>query len=114
MEWQFYAEAETGSLAARPWYPSTVHLYKKLVDSSGAIMTSTRTSTEDALATCSDLPSLAADYLAVVRSHFDTQYDLIYTGRDEPHPSVCVAFGHTLSGCIRIYRTLLNNDSGEL
>jgi hypothetical protein len=114
MEWQYYGEADTSSLSVRPWYPSTVHLYKKLVDSDGNILTSTRITPEDALSTCEDLPALAANYLSVVRNHFDVQYDLIYTGRDEPHPSACAAFGNTLSACIRVYRTLLKNDTGEM
>lgn len=114
MEWQFYAEADTDSLSLRPWSPSAVYLSKKLVDSDGNILSDNRTSLEDALGNCSDVPALAADYLNVLRSHFDIQYDLIYTGRNQPHPSLAINFGNTLSSCLRIYLALLNNNLGEI
>lgn len=114
MNWQFFAEADTSSLASRPWYPREVYISKRLVDSDGSVLTSVRTSLEDVLATCDDLPSLAAEYLSAVRSHYDIQYDLIYTGRDEPHASVAIAFGHSLAGCLSMYRAILNENSGEI
>jgi hypothetical protein len=114
MEWEFYAEADTSNMSSRPWYPTNVYLYKKLVDTDGNIITYTQTDVATAIASCADLPSLANSYLSAVRSHFDAQYDLIYTGRDEPHPSVCFAFGKNLAGCISIYRALLTGDLGEV
>ncbi len=114
MEWQFYAEADVASLSIRPWSPSAVYVSKRLVDGDGNILSNTRTSLEDALGNCSDVPALAAEYLNVLKSHFDAQYNLIYTGRNQPHPSLAINFGNTLSSCLRIYLTLLNNDLGEI
>jgi hypothetical protein len=114
MDWQFYTKADTNRLSATPWTPSNVFIAKKLVNNSGEILTDITTTLEDALTNCTDLPALAADYLSVVRSHFDIQYDLIFTSRDEPHPSPALAFGQILSSCIRVYRALLNNDLGEI
>ncbi len=114
MEWQFYARADVSKLSTRPWNPAGVFLAKRLVDSNGETLTDITTNLEDALANCNDLPTLAAEYLSVVRSHFDVQYDLIFTGRDEPHPSPALAFGQLLSSCLRMYLSLLNNDLGEI
>lgn len=114
MNWEFYAEADISGLDNRPWYPKGVNVYKRLVDSDGNVITSVKTTLEDILSTCDDTSALAADYLATVKSHFDIQYDLVYTGRDEPHQSVAIAFGQTLSACISTYRAILNQDPGEI
>ena len=106
MEWKYSAEpVDRSQSVGGLWRPTGVVIVKSLVDDSGAVLTSTETTAQDAINN-TDHVVFAEEFLAVVRSHFDAQYDKLYTEWEKPMPALCMEFGQALTRAMTTYRYL--------
>lgn len=113
MNWEFFVEPTLLVDQNIRWRPTGVTIYKKLLDDTGTELARTRVALPEAMTETAG-SGFAEEYLAVVKTHFDSQYDTIYSTESYLHPSMALTFGQELAMCLNVYIALKTGVSDEV